>query len=190
MRHKPSRSLFSILTLLCLSLTGCGYHFGTGGVIQSYRTISVPYVEGDWDGTITTTIVKQLTQYGRLVYRDRGGSLILKVRIIDFYDDNIGFRYDIKKSGKPRKALIPDETRTTVVAEVTVVEAASGCVLLGPVQLSAETEYDHDYYSNRDAINVFSLGQLTDIDEAYDAAQKPLNQRLAEKIVDYVNDKW
>ena len=179
-----------IQLLLILLLTSCGYHFGTGSTINSYRTISVPYVEGDWDGTITSAIIKEISEYTSLAYRDCGGALILKVKVLDYDDENIGFRYDRKKDGNPKDIIIPDETRTSIRAEVVVIEASSGCNILGPVEIFADVEYDHDYYSNRDAINVFSLGQLSDIDEAYDAAQQPLNKRLAEKIVAYVRDNW
>ncbi len=179
-----------LILIALLFLTSCGYQFGTGSHISTYRTISIPYVQDDWDGSLTAAIVKQMAQSSNLIYRETGGSLTLKVRILDYYDENIGFRYDRKKNGELRHIIIPDETRTTIDVEVILMEAATGRSLAGPTRISASVEYDHDYYSNRDAINIFSLGQLTDIDEAYDAAQKPLNQRLAEKIVAYVTDDW
>ncbi len=45
------------------------------------------------------------------------------------------------------------------------------------------------YYSSRKGVNVFSLGQVTDIDEARDVAEYPLHRRLAQKIVDYINNE-
>lgn len=178
----PSIALF----LLC----SCGYHFGQGGLASTYRSISVPYVEGDLDGSLTAAIVRQLTESGDYEYRNGNGAISLSVKVIDVDDQNIGFRYDRKKKGKLTKNVIPTETRITAVAEVTVYEAATCCALLGPVLISASVDFDHDYYNSRDGINIFSLGQLSDYDEAYDAVKRPLNEALAKKIVDYVNDSW
>ena len=52
--------------------------------------------------------------------------------------------------------------------------------------IKASMDFDHDYYSSRHGVNIFSLGQLTDYDTAEDTVRKPLNDRLAEKIADYV----
>lgn len=176
--------------LLLLLLTSCGYQFGQGGLASRYHSISVPYVEGDRDGSLTAAIVRQLTESGDYEYKNCGGALSLDVKVIDVNDQNIGFRYDRKKSGKLQKSIIPTETRIQAVAEVTVYEAGSCCALLGPVRIQATVDFDHDYYNSRDGINIFSLGQLSDYDEAYDAVKVPLSEALAKKIVDYVNDSW
>lgn len=152
--------------------------------------MTIPFVEGDLDGELTSALIRQVGQSGTFEYRREGGALLLKVEIIDTSDENIGFRYDRNKMGKLKKRLIPDETRATIFAEVSVIETGSGTVLLGPVRLSADVEFDHDFYSSRNGINIFSLGQLTDFDEARSAAQRPLNQALAKKIVDYINNNW
>lgn len=188
--NNPFRVIPAILFGLLLLFSGCGYRCGNGGALSSYCTITIPYVEGDWNGALTSAIVKEISRSGALAYREEGGALLLHVRILDYYDDHIDFRYDRHKDGKLKKVVIPDETRATIIAEVTVIEAISYQILLGPVRISAEVEYDHDYYSTRDEINVTSLGQLTDIDAAQDASERPLNQRLAKKIVDYVTENW
>ncbi|MFQ5729847.1 MAG: hypothetical protein ACE5GN_05765, partial [Waddliaceae bacterium] len=87
-------------------------------------------------------------------------------------------------------SMIPTETRIKVLAEVTVRDSCSGEMVLGPAKIYASVDYDHDYYFSRDAVNVFSLGQLTDSDAAHDAVQSPLNRALAQKIVDYVIHSW
>lgn len=177
--------------LLCISLSGCGYRFGecSGTLPCRYSTISVPYVEGDQNGSLTAAIVKEIARSGAFTYQCNG-ALILKVVVLDVYEDNIGFRYDRRKRGTLTKDTIPTETRLTIVVDVSVVEAASCCTILGPVHLAASIDYDHDYYSSRDGINIFSLGQLSDLDEAYDAAQTPLNRVIAQKIVDYISQSW
>jgi hypothetical protein len=176
--------------LVLLFFTSCGYRGGQGGTLEVYQTISVPYVEGDWDGSLTAALIKTMSASGALAYRNSGGSLTLRVKVLDYQDQQIGYQYDRHKDGKPRKVVIPNETRTTIVTEVAVFETASGNAVLGPVRISSDVEYDHDYYEPRHHVNVFSLGQLTDIESAFDAAQKPLHDRLAKKIVDYVSSNW
>lgn len=173
-------------------LTGCGYRSGPGGLLEQYQTISVPYVEEDRDGLLTAAIVKQIAASGSFEYCRDGGDLILQVMIIDFNEENIGFRYDRNKKGQISKYrdIIPTETRLSALAEVSVIEGCSGRVLLGPARLSADVDFDHDYYSTRNGVNIFSLGQLNDVEDALDAAHKPLNEVLAKKIVDFVVDSW
>lgn len=178
------------IVLISLFLTGCGYSFGQGGVVERYHTFTVPYVEGDHDGYLTTTLIRQLSESGCYDYRNCDGRLRLCVKVVDVDDQNIGFRYDRKKRGKIRKTIIPTETRISATAEVTVYDVECDRALLGPVLITASIDFDHDYYDSRNAVNVFSLGQLTDYDEAYDASIKPLNDVLAKKIVDYVNGSW
>lgn len=171
-------------------LSSCGYQFGSG-TQAPVRTLSVPYVIGDTDGSLTASLINYLSRSGVFEYRQSDGAGILKVKLLDFRDENIGFRYDRNQNGRLTKSIIPTETRLSGLAEVVVVDACSGCILLGPTVISTSVEFDHEYYSSRDGINVFSLGQLTDIDEARDAAQsEPLNQELARMIVDYLINSW
>lgn len=189
MLHKSYQTLFVSLCLLIFCFS-CGYHAGQGGTLTSYQTISVPYVQGDWNGELTAAIVREVCQSSSLTYERNGGALILQVTLVDVDDENIGFHYFRNKENHIKRSVVPSETRLIATVEVQVLEAASGCVLLGPVFLSADVDFDHDYYTTRNRINVFSLGQVTDIDEAQDAATRPLNNRLAKKIVDYINNNW
>lgn len=181
---------WGVLIGFILCQTSCGYRNG----LHAPRTITVPYVEGDYNGDLTAAIVRQIVGSGRFSYRNECGALILKVKVIDLRDENIGFRYDRHKDGKLKKSTIPVETRSIALVEVSVVEAGTAKLLLGPARLSADIDFDHFYYSNLEkddelgeGVNVFSLGQLTDIDEAHDAAERPLNYKLAQKIVDYLS---
>lgn len=180
----------ALLLAIALTLSGCGYRWGQGGLAERYHTITVPYVQGDRDGLITSSIIRGLTESGSYEYRNCDATLVLYVKLIDIRDQNIGFRYDRQKGGELDNTIIPTETRLTAVAEVSLVDSCNCCTLLGPVLIRASVDFDHDYYNSRDGINVFSLGQLSDYGEGYDAALVPLSEGLARKIVDYVNEAW
>jgi hypothetical protein len=183
-------SLVFALLLALFFLSSCGYQFGRGSLPSQYCSMTVPYVDGDFDGSLTAAIAKQIVQSGAFEYRREGGDLLLKVKLVDLSDENIGFRYDRKKKGEIKHSIIPTETRIIALAEIKVEDANTGSILLGPVCLSASVDFDHDYYSSQNGVNIFSLGQLSDVDAAYDAVQYPLHQVLAKKIIDYVSDSW
>lgn len=176
--------------LIFLFLSGCGYRFGDGTPFQKGTTISIPYIEGDFDGQLTSELIQRVTENGIFDYQRSGGSLTLLVKVIDFEDEDIGFRYEQKKDGKFKSSVIPDESRLFVEVEVVLIEVASYENILGPVRIVASVDFDHDYYSSRNGVNVFSLGQLTDYDAAYEAAEVPLSRELAKKIVDYLISNW
>jgi hypothetical protein len=155
-----------------------------------YQTISIPYIQGDLDGSLTSAVVAEVVRTGVFEYRPCGGALLLKAKLTDSRDENIGFRYDRKKRGELRHSIIPTETRRTSYVEIVVEDPAAGSIVMGPVRISASFDFDHDYEYARDEVNVFSLGQLSDFDAACDAVQTPLNQALARKIVDYVTQSW
>lgn len=181
---------FCLFALLLSILAGCGYRFGTGNLPAQYHTISVPYAEGDFDGSFTSELVQEISASGAFSYRNEGGDLILKVNLLDFNDQNIGFRYHRSKKGRLTRSIVPTETRLSILAEITLIDACTGLCVLGPCQLTGSIDFDHDYFSSRHGINIFSLGQLSDYDAAYDAAKKPLYQVLAQKIVDFMINSW
>jgi hypothetical protein len=180
-----------LLILGCFFLSSCTYQFGHGELSERYSTISIPYIEGDQKGELTAEVVKMMSTSGAFRYvADHNGDLVLQIKLVELRDENIGFRYDRKRSGHIKKSLIPTETRVTALAEVTVVDARSGNILRGPTRITGNADFDHSYYTSRHAENVFSIGQLNDMDAARDAVMHPLNQHLAEKIVDYVINSW
>lgn len=179
---------FGILVLFVLC--ACGYRFEEESAIPRHTTISVPYVEGDWDGGLTAAIVEQIGRTGCYTYQRDGGTLTLKVELGDFTEDNIGFRYDRDKHGHLRHSIIPVETRLKAKVVVTLIETTSGKALLGPACLTGCIEFDHVFESPLKSVNIFSLGQLSDYDDAFDAAYRPLNRELAQKVVDFICDSW
>lgn len=179
-----------LFVLFLFTLTGCGYQFGSSSLADRYSSISVPFVEGDRDGSFTAELVKKVSTSTTFDFEKEGGDLILLAKILDFRDYNIGFRYDRDREGNLLRTIIPAETRTNMIVEVQVVDACSGETIVGPTRLAAYVDYDHEYYSSRDGVNIFSLGQLTDFYEAHDAMYHPLNIALSQKIVDYINNSW
>ena len=186
-------------TLLLTLLLGCGYQLGQGSKLDEYRTISIPYICGDRTGEITDALIKEMSRSGVFAYRNHSADLCLKVEIIEFVEQNIGYQqgpdsnygYDDKSTGyRSGKTVIPNETRLTVIAEVTVVESRTGCVKLGPGRIRASDDFDHDYYFSPDGINQTSLGQLTNMEAARDAVMRPLSVVFAEKVVDYIVNSW
>jgi hypothetical protein len=177
------------LWVLLAVLSGCGYRFVNND--QHFaRTISVPYVEGDRDGAITAAIIRELCNSNAYQYVQQGGEFTLQVKIIDLRDENIGFRYYRKQSGKLTNSVIPTETRLWAKTEVSVINNSSGEYALGPALIETNADFDHDYYLNLHGINIFSLGQLSDVDSAREAVWEPLNKLLSQKIVDYVSNSW
>lgn len=173
----------------CLLLTGCGYHFGIGNSLLTGKTLAIPYVVGDQDGSLTAAIIKEVSTSSAVSYTNGCADLTLQVSVVDFYEENVGFRYDRKKYGQIKKYIIPIETRATLIVQVELLDS-SCCRILGPVNIKASIDFDHDYYSSRNGVNIFSLGQLSDIDSAEDAMRKPLNRALAEKVADFLNNAW
>lgn len=176
--------MWSLQIILLIALASCGYRQEGVPSFEDAPTLSIPYVEGDPDGQITKALVYQVASSGRYVYQACSGQFILRVRVIDEYDENIGFRYERNKNCKVTREIVPVETRGWIVVEVELLSA--GQVLRGPCRLQAYTEFDHDYYTIRDRVNIFSLGQLTDVDSAEDASLTPLYRRIAEKITEWL----
>lgn len=190
MKMQQKIRFFLICLLSSWLFAGCHYQFGRGELSERYSTISVPYVAGDQKGELTAEIIKKISSSGAFQYVSCGGDLILKVKLLEFHEENIDFCYDRKRDGKLKKSIIPTETRVSTIAEVTLIEGRTGQIVREPVRITASTEFDHTYYATRGEVNIFSLGQFNDIDSARDAAMHPLNCNLAERIVDYVINSW
>lgn len=184
--HLFKKALKRLDFFACILLSSCNYHFGSGSLSESYSTLSVPIIAGDQKGELTSNVIKEVAQSGAFEYSPNNGQLILKIKLEEFEEENIDYCYDRKRSGKLKKSTIPIQTRVNAAAEVSVVVAATGKPILGPTIVRASTEFDHTYYATYNDINVFSLGQLNDIDTAREAAMEPLNRHLAKAIVDWL----
>lgn len=183
-----------IITLMALSLCcfmSCqSYRFGEGGVLQDYSTVSVPYVKNDVEGQLTDALIKQISASGSLRYVSEEGDLVLEAEIVDFKDENIGFRYDKDDQGELLDKVVPSENRMTAIVLVTVKDRSSGKKVLGPITLASGVDYDYDFNPIKDTEMTYSMGQLNFIDNAKDAAYTPLYKGLAQRIVEYMNNSW
>jgi hypothetical protein len=164
----------------------CGYRTGSSDVLKSYHTIAIPFVKNDQDGRMTSALVQVISAESGLQYVKSGGDLVLLVDLLEFENENIGYRYDRKNDDKLTHSIIPTETRLMIVSQVTLFDSTMAKALAGPAKITATVDFDHDYERTRNGVNVFSLGQLTDYDEAYDAAYQPLYRILSQKIADFI----
>ena len=92
--------------LLFLLMTGCGYRFAVQPSQDDQPSISVPYVEGDLDGQLTTALIREIAHSGKYRYVTEGGRYELRGKITLSEHDFIGFQYDRSPTtGKIRRRL-------------------------------------------------------------------------------------
>lgn len=186
------RFLARLLTLssisLLLNLSSCGYHAGTGGVVDCYSSVCIPMVTGDVEGHLTAELVKELTRSSHLSYEQEEGDLILLVEFVEAREENVGYRFErTVDTNTATKRIVPTEGRLTAIVSICVTERCSGKTVIGPTRLAASVDYDHDYYTNIQGTPRFSLGQLEDTGVARDSATLPLDKKVAERVVEYLN---
>ncbi len=187
----------SFLFLFLIFLAACGYRFERG--FEGKTTISVPYVQGDYEGKFTDALVRALFQSGAFEYRRSCGRLSLEVVVQNDENERIGFRHDrSNNNNKLRKNIIGVENRRTICAQVTLIDTVTEEIVLGPYSVKSFVDYDYlnenspedtsfiDLEGIRETSIGFSLGQLDSKDSAERDALWPLYQRLAQKIVDAI----
>ncbi len=189
------------LFLLGLSLVAasCGYRWQPD---YAYRpTVTVPFVQGDQEGRLTSEIVSALSASGLVDVLSYGGDYTLKITINGASDETIGYRRDPQKvDGKIRENLLACEGRRSLTVEASLYWGPE--LAFGPYLLTADADYDYvdgDSIQDLTFINPsgalvtvlpFSLGQLEPIDSAQEAATYPLYSRIAQKIVDMIASEW
>ena len=182
--------IVSIFCALGLLMSSCGYKYGHGPLLEKYSSISVPYIEGDKEGRLTAELIRQLSSSGAFAYKNNDGELVLKVEMLDTHDQNVGYRYARDENNNALDRIVPTEGRVGSLVVVSVEEAASGVVLLGPRRISSEVDYDYDPDLSQTNVTELSMGQFSAADSARDVAVRPLGKALADKIVNYVNNGW
>ena len=195
--------------LQLILLAGCGYHwnprFPNTDLLSasSLPTVSVPYVIGDGDGSLTGEIIRSLAISGLAKVRQTNADYRLQVAILQSDKQNIGYRRDRQKiSGESKKNLVACEGRRIVAVEATLYQGETKEIARGPFQIEASSDYDYvDGDSIQDLTFIspkgapiivlpFSLGQLESRDAAEEAAARPLNIQIARKILDVIFSQW
>lgn len=174
---------FCLLTLLC---TACGFHWGRGALADDLNTVSIPYVDGDLDGILTAEVTKRMAEWGGLDYRHRHGDLTLQLTLKKTNKRAIGYRFDRSGKGRIKERLVPVEERLLGRLEILLINNRTGETLLGPTEIEASADLDHDYYTIMSGAHTFSLGQLADSDLAREMAMRVLYENLADQVVDFL----
>ena len=186
-----------LLSLCCLCLYGCGYHFeGSQETLTSSSLgISIPYVMGDQEGKLTDALIKQVSLSGFFHYQ-ADAHLQLQASILQDQNEQIGYQYDRDPiKGSLIKRLIPNEGRRELVVEISLIDLRENQTLLGPLKVKGSSDYDFvnsdsirdtsfiDPSGKRESVLFFSLGQLDSFEGASASAATPLYQKLSQKIV-------
>jgi Lipopolysaccharide-assembly len=181
-----------LASLLAFSFSSCGYHTAAS---DDKTSISIPYVEGDAQGQFTAELIRQITNSNHYDFVKNDGDLVLKVVLEGDKSDIIGFQYDeTPKKGEIEKNLMANENRRSLTAQVTLTDACTEKVIVGPVNITASTDYDYIDVNSLKEVSLineqgkpertisFSLGQLDSIEGAQDAALTPVYRLLAQKV--------
>lgn len=181
--------------VLCLivgaSLSSCcGYQAGSGALVENYATFSIPFAEGDFDGSFTTELARHISQRTGLRYASCGGNLTVHVKLADKKAQSIGFCYGTNSDGDRIDTLVSCEDRLSILAEVWVDDEAQGCTVLGPLYMTASVDYDYEPDTSNVDVVQFSLGQLDFRNGAREAAHRPLYADLSSKIADTISANW
>lgn len=175
--------------MLTLIQVGC-YHFA-----RHDTTISIPYVQGDYEGNLTAALVREIVSTGVYSYKRSDARYELQVEVARSDDAKIGFQYDRKQnSAALAKRLLANENRKTLTAKASLVDAYTGKIVYGPIEVSGYGEFDYvtgdsaqflsfvNSSGLRQSTLNFSLGQLDSIEGAEIDALEPIYQMLAKKI--------
>ncbi len=188
--------------LLALSLlTSCGYRWNPDYPQGQRPTVTVPFAIGDEEGQLTAEMIRVLSTSGLVDVVSSGGDYALQVTIQSDGNETTGYRRDPQKvDGRVRKNLLAVEGRRSMTIEAALCRGEE--VVYGPYQITADADYDYvDQDSIQDLTFVnpqggvvtvlpFSLGQLEPIEAAQEATNRPLYQRLSQKIVDALSSEW
>ena len=175
-------------------LSGCGYRWESD---EGRPTVSIPYVAGDADGSLTGEILRQIAVSGVCEVRQWDAKYRLQAAIVGSEGQTVGYRRDRQRvSGENQKNLVAAERRKTLVVEAALYESESDRIACGPFRVEAYVDFDYvDGDSIQDLVFIdpsgvsqtvlpFSLGQLESSEAAEEAAMRPLNDQIARKIVD------
>lgn len=175
---------------LLFFLCSCGYHFNSSQhETRVHKTISVPYIEGDTDGQLTSTLIQVLNSSSALKYQPDESDLVLKVSLVGTKSEEVGYNQAVQ-NGQSLKWLVPNESKQSACVTVEVIDTKANKVILGPKHLSSSVYYTYDPNFNVDNLVRFSLAQYNFQEISARIAKAPLDTRLAKTIVNYLEYAW
>ncbi len=189
------------LLFFFLLLTSCGYNLGRSQCCGKI-VVCVPYIKGDFNGLFTNELIKQISYSTGLNYKYSNADYILKVEILCDTTKQIGYKYDRDNQNERRKNIRATEGRQTIVARVELIDNKTNQIKFGPFEVQQDSEFDYvdpdslndlsfiDSKGDRVTVLSYSLGQLESIENAKEAALKPLYTSLSKKIVDAILAYW
>jgi hypothetical protein len=190
-----SLRLLSCCTLFALSSLACTQYKPGHGDLQALGSeqisLSIPYAKGDTYGYFTDAVIEQVERTMRYRYvSSAGGKLTLSLELEAPTQERIGYQHDRESNGTVLDEVVANETRIQVSALFTLKETASGKVLLGPTSLSSSMDYDFGSYEIDSSVLHVTMGQLDSENNSADAAQVALSEKVAAKVVEYLDNAW
>ena len=189
--------------LCCLCCIGCGYRWQPDFPTGHKPSIWVPYIAGDSDGALTGEIVRAITASGMAEVSQDPGHYRLHIAMTQSENQIVGYRRDRQKvQGEVKKNIVACEARKSLIVEAALYEGDKEESAYGPYTICSDIDYDYldgDSLQDLTFVNAsgipttvlsFSLGQLESPEAAQEAASRPLNERLAQKIVDVIFSEW
>lgn len=189
--------------LIFILLSGCGYRWQPEFPSGERPTVAVPYIGGDMDGSLTAEVVRTITSSGLAEVRHGKADFRLHAVIIGEENQTVGYRRDRQKvTGEIKKNIVSCEGRKSITVEVTLYKRESDEIAYGPYRIASDADFDYvdgDSIQDLSFINKdgtpttvlpFSLGQLESFESAQEASRRPLNEKLAQKIVDAIFSEW
>ena len=184
-------------------LSSCGYRWQSNDPLKERPSISISFISGDEEASLTNAIAHALTTSGLVELRQKGADFRLGVSILQGKTETIGYRFNRQKNfGKVRSNLVATEGRRSLTIEAALYRESCDKVAYGPYQLTADVDYDfldgdslqdltfRDQSGAMITVLPFSLGQLEPNEAAQQAALSPLYLCLAQKIVDALAAEW
>ena len=190
-------SIKFLFLAIALLHSSCSYRWNGLNNDSNIPILSIPYIEGDEDGSFTSELVRTITSLGIAKVQKFNQTYTLKVLIQDTGTQTIGYRWDKQKvSGELKDNIVDCEARRSLKAEVSLIDPQNLKVLMGPFTVETTADYDyvdgdciHDLqftnsYGIKTLVLPFSLGQLEPKESALEASTKPLSKKLSQKIAD------
>jgi hypothetical protein len=175
--------------LLAVLLAGCGYRPEQSCLAARYGTISVPYVDGELAGAVNSALSYELAR-SPFSYRTSGAALELLVEIEDVSYRARGYRYDRNIEGKLTKLVVTSEEEVVLEANVTLIDALTGCEVIPTTRVTGCIEYDFEPAETRTSQLRLSLGELESCNGAREIARNAATQILAQRIVALLTAAW